>query len=53
MRQDLADAIERAWLHLSGPGTWWTGAQRLAMVAETRNAVACPLCHARKAALSP
>jgi alkylhydroperoxidase family enzyme len=53
IRQDLADAIERAWRHLASHGTWWTGAQRLAMVAETRNAVTCPLCLARKAALSP
>ena len=53
MRQDLAEAIERAWVHLSSPGTWWTGAERLQMVAETRNAATCPLCRARKAALSP
>lgn len=53
IRQDLSDAIERAWCHLSGPGTWWTGADRLRMVAETRNALDCPLCRKRKAALSP
>jgi len=53
IRHDLADAIERAWLHLSSPGTWRTGAERLQMVAETRHAVSCPLCRARKAALSP
>ena len=53
IRQDLADAIERAWLHLSSPGTWWTGAQRLRMVAEARHALNCPLCRQRTAALSP
>ena len=53
VRQDLRDAIDRAWRHLSGPGTWWTGAQRLNMVAEARNAAQCPLCRQRKAALSP
>jgi len=53
IRQDLADAIERAWLHLASPGTWWTGTERLAMAAEARNALACPLCSERKAALSP
>ena len=53
VRQDLADAIERAWHHLASAGTWWTGAQRLRMVAETRNAVHCRLCRQRKAALSP
>jgi hypothetical protein len=53
IREDLAGAIERAWVHLSSAGTWWTGAQRLTMVAETRQALACPLCRLRKAALSP
>src|SRR5688572_4756298 len=53
IRKDLADSIERAWTHLASPGTWWTGAQRLAMVAETRKALACTLCRRRKTALSP
>lgn len=53
IRQDLADAVERAWLHLSSPGTWWTGAQRLRMVAEARHALDCPVCRQRKATLSP
>ena len=53
IRKDLSDAIERAWVHLASPGTWWTGADRLRMVAEARNALQCPLCRKRKAALSP
>jgi hypothetical protein len=53
VRDDLAGAIERAWRRLSGPGTWWNGAERLQIVAETRNALHCPLCRMRKAALSP
>jgi len=53
IRRDLSDAIDRAWVHLASPGTWWTGADRLCMVAETRNALDCPLCRKRKAALSP
>lgn len=53
VRQDLLDAIERAWQHLARPGTWWTGVERLQMVAETRMAASCPLCRQRKAALSP
>lgn len=53
IRKDLADAIERAWVHLASPGTWWTGEQRLRMVAETRNAMHCGLCQRRKSALSP
>src|SRR5215510_12791843 len=52
-RRDLIDAIDRAWRHLSAPGTWWTGAQRIRMVAEARNAAQCPLCQRRKAAISP
>jgi hypothetical protein len=53
IRRDLLEAIVRAWRHLSEPGTWWTGAQRLRMVAEARNAAQCSLCRQRKAVLSP
>lgn len=53
IRQDLADAIARAWMHIASPGTWWTGPQRVAMAAEVRKAVTCKLCAQRKAALSP
>lgn len=53
IRKDLSEAIERAWVHLAEPGTWWTGEQRMRMVAETRNAAHCELCKRRKAALSP
>jgi hypothetical protein len=53
VRADLAAAIERAWMHLATAGTWWTGEQRLAMVAETRRALTCQICQQRKAALSP
>ena len=34
-------------------GTWFTGAQRLAMLSEARQAHRCSLCDRRKAALSP
>lgn len=53
IRADLVEAIERTWRRLSGPGTWWTGGERLAIVAETRNAVHCMLCKRRREALSP
>ena len=53
VRRDLIDAIDRAWRHLSAPGTWWTGAERLRMVAEARNVSRCRLCQLRKAAISP
>ena len=53
IRKDLADAIERAWVHIASPGTWWTGAQRVQMAAEVRQALSCGLCARRKKALSP
>lgn len=53
VRMDLAQAHQRAWQRLARPGTWWTGEQRVAIAAETRNATACSLCRERKAAVSP
>ena len=52
IREDLTAAIETGWADLGRPGTWWTGAERVAIAAEARNAMACPLCAARKQALS-
>lgn len=53
MREELAETQDQAWHRLASPGTWWTGAERVAIAAETRNARDCPLCAARAAALSP
>ena len=53
IREDLAAAHRRALDHLAHPGTWWDGAERVALMAETRNAMDCALCRRRKAALSP
>ena len=53
VRADLDEAWRRAWKHLARPGTWWTGAERLAMVAACREAPGCALCRERAAALSP
>ncbi len=53
IRPDLAAAISIAWTRIGQPGTWWTGAARVAIAAEARNAMACPLCAARKHAVSP
>ena len=39
--------------HFRRPGSWFTGAERLAIAAESRNALDCPLCLERKASLSP
>jgi len=53
IRTDLADAHRRAWDRLARPGSWWTGAERIAIAAETRNAPSCRLCARRREALSP
>ncbi len=53
VRADLADAHQRAWRRLARPGTWFTGAERVAMAQEARAAPTCTLCMERKAALSP
>lgn len=52
-RDDLLDAHARAWDWIAGPGTWLTGAERLAVVREVRQAAECDFCQARKDALSP
>lgn len=53
VRADLLEAHRQVWDKLAEPGTWWTGAERVAIAAETRNARQCKLCQERKAALSP
>ena len=53
VREDIEAAHRLAWQRLARPGTWWSGAQRVAIAAEARNAHRCPLCRERKAALSP
>ena len=53
IRSDLPDAFRHAWRKISEPGTWWTGAARVAIAQESRQALDCGFCRARKAALSP
>ena len=53
VREDLRRAHSLLWRHLASPGSWWTGAERVAIAAESRNAPGCGLCRERKAALSP
>lgn len=52
-RTDLVEAHERAWAAIAAPGTWLTGARRVAVAAEIRNAHDCAHCARVKAALSP
>jgi hypothetical protein len=53
IRSDLTAAQRRAWGRLARPGRWWTGAERIAIAGETRQAPRCSLCRLRKSALSP
>ncbi len=53
IRPALAKAIAMAWSRIGMPGTWWTGAERVAIAAEARHAMTCAVCHERKSALSP
>ncbi len=53
IRADLADAHEHAWAAIAAPGTWLTGARRVAVAAEIRHAPGCAHCANIKAALSP
>lgn len=53
VREDIVAAHNRAWQRIALPGTWHSGATRVRIAAESRNASACRLCAARKDALSP
>jgi len=53
VRDDIVASQTRAWQTLSAPGTWWTGAERVAIAREVRAARRCGWCAERKAALSP
>ena len=53
IRDDLPRTYRAAWQQLAAPGTWWSGAERVALAQETRNALGCEFCARRKAALSP
>ena len=53
IRVDLVESHRRSWKRLAESGTWWTGAERIAIAAEGRAANDCALCRERKRALSP
>lgn len=50
---DMRAAYRAYWEQLAAPGSWWSGAQRVAIAQETRNALTCDFCARRKIALSP
>lgn len=49
----MIEAYQRAWDRMARPGSWWTGAERVAIARACREALECRLCRERKAALSP
>ena len=53
VRPALVNAHRRVWQGLAQAGSWLTGAERVAIAAETRAAADCALCAKRKGAASP
>jgi hypothetical protein len=53
VRDELRAAHRLIWEYVRAAGNWWTGAERVAIARAARDATRCPLCRARKAALSP
>ena len=53
VRDDLRETHLAMLEHIRRPGSWFTGAERVAIAAESRHATTCPLCRERKASLSP
>ena len=50
---EVVERHDQAWRLIASPGAFWTGAERVQMVAEARAAAVCDLCIRRQAALSP
>jgi len=53
LNETLASGHDRLWQGLGECGTWWSGAERVAAIAEARQALRCALCKARSEALTP
>ena len=53
IREDLSAAQTRAWARIAQAGTWWDGAARVAIAAETRHACSCKFCRRLETQLSP
>ncbi|MFN3231271.1 MAG: alkylhydroperoxidase-related (seleno)protein [Alphaproteobacteria bacterium] len=53
VRADLAEAHALVLTRLAMPGEWWSGAERIAIAAQSRTVYSCNFCSERKAALSP
>ncbi len=53
VREDLVAEHRDVWRRMGRAGTWWTGAERVAIAAESRLARDCELCRRRKDGVSP
>lgn len=53
VRRDLVESHDCAWAAIAAPGTWLTGARRVAVAAEIRHARGCAHCARIREALSP
>ena len=53
IRSDIGETYRKYWQKLAGPGSWWTGEERVSIAQEVRNALTCRFCAARKETLSP
>lgn len=53
IREDIKKEHLEFWKRLAKPGSWWTGAERISIAAESRAALDCTFCESRKSALSP
>jgi hypothetical protein len=53
VRSDLGDAFRFTWERIANPGSWLSGAERVQVAREVRQAPDCELCRRRRAALSP
>ena len=53
IRDDIKLEYRQFWQRLAGAGSWWSGAERVAIAAESRLASHCKFCAERRQALSP
>jgi len=53
VRPDICEAHRLTWERLARPGSWWNGAERVAIARAVRESPRCGLCAARRRALSP
>lgn len=51
-RDDIKHEYAAYRKRLATPGSWWTGAERIAVAREVRYAMQCEFCKRRKAAFS-